>query len=197
MPITLTGINIRMTSATPPRPGTRTALAISLAGLCLVTFGPGPVSLSARAQKKDYLTSSEADKIRDADTPSDRVRLLLSFASDRIKKLQYEMSHTGDTLHRADRVNTLINGYSGCLDDASELIDLSVEKQQDVRQGIKAMQSQAPEFLSYLKDLQAKKPEQGVYQDNLDDAIDATNDAIKSADEAAKENAPPPVRRRP
>jgi hypothetical protein len=178
-------------------PGTRRSLAVSMAALCVMAFGLAAGSVPARAQKKDYLTSSEADKIRDADTPSERVRLLLSFASDRIKKLQYEISHTGDTLHRADRVNALINGYSGCLDDASELIDLSVEKQQDVRQGIKAMQSQAPEFLSYLKDLAAKNPEQGAYKDNLDDAVDATNDAIKSANEAARENAPPPVRRAP
>ncbi len=191
------GLKNAATPAMPPGRRTARARAISMAAWCVVAFGLAAGHQPARAQKKDYLTPNEADKIRDADTPSERVRLLLSFASDRIKKLQYEMSHPGDTLHRADRVNALINGYSGCLDDASELIDLSVEKQQDVRQGIKAMQSQAPEFLSYLKELQGKNPEQGAYQDNIDDAVDATTDAIKSADEAAKENAPPPVRRRP
>ncbi len=56
-----------------------------VAGLLAVGLTSG--SISARAQKKDYLTQMEADKIRDADTPSDRVKLLLSFASDRIKKL--------------------------------------------------------------------------------------------------------------
>jgi len=150
-----------------------------------------------RAQKKDYLSQAEADKIRDAEMPSLRVKLLVSFASDRVKKLQYELAHPGDTLHRAQRLNTLINGYTGCLDDAAELIDLGVEKQQDMHDGIKEMQEHAPEFLTYLKELAAKGPELSTYKETLEDAIEATTDAIKSAEAAAKENAPPPVRRRP
>ena len=166
-------------------------------------MGAGILALSllcgapARAQKKDYLTDSEADKIRDADAPSERVKLLISFASDRLKKLQYELAHPGDTLHRADRLNNLINGYAGCVDDAAEWIDLAVEKQQDVHEGIKEMQARAPDFLASLKEIVDKQPENGAYKDNLDDAVDATTDAIKDAGEAAKENAPPPVRRRP
>ncbi|MGC2800469.1 MAG: hypothetical protein WCA41_01440, partial [Candidatus Acidiferrum sp.] len=45
--------------------------------------------LSARgaaAPQKDYLSAIEADKIRDAETPSERITLFLSFADDRIKK---------------------------------------------------------------------------------------------------------------
>ena len=91
----------------------------------------------------------------------------------------------------------MINAYTGCIDDASDAIELGVDKQQDIRDGIKDMQSHAPEFLAYLKELAAKGQAVEPYKDNLDDAIDATNDAIKVADEAIKENAPPPVRRRP
>jgi Flp pilus assembly CpaE family ATPase len=173
----------------------RITLRITLTASVLVFLASG--GTAARAQKKDYLSQTEADKIRDADTPSDRVKLLISFASDRLKKLQYELAHPGDSLHRADRLNALINGYTGCVDDAAEWIDLTVEKQQDVRDGIKDMQAHAPEFLTALKEIVAKKPENDAYKDNLDDAVDATTDAIKGADEAIKENAPPPVRRRP
>jgi hypothetical protein len=151
----------------------------------------------ARAQKKDYLSDSEADKIRDSDTPKERIKLFVSFAGDRIKKLQYEMTHPGDSLHRADRLNALINGYAGCIDDASDLIELGVEKQQDIRDAIKEMQARAPEFLAYLKDLQTKSGETADFKDNLDDAVDATSDAIQTAKEAEPEVAPPPARRRP
>jgi hypothetical protein len=150
----------------------------------------------AFAQKKDYLSESEADKIRDAETTSERIKLFISFAADRIKKLQYEFAHPGE-LHRDERINTLINAYAGCIDDGSDLIQLGVDKQQDIRDAIKDMQSRAPEFLAYLKELSAKGQTVEPYKDNLDDAIDATNDAIKDAAEAIKENAPPPVRRRP
>jgi hypothetical protein len=150
----------------------------------------------AFAQKKDYLSDSEADKIRDADTTSDRIKLFISFAGDRIKKLQYEFAHPAE-LHRDERINTLINAYAGCIDDGSDLIQLGVDKQQDIRDAIKEMQSRAPEFLAYLKDLSTKGRAVEPYKENLDDAIDATNDAIRDAADALKENAPPPVRRRP
>ncbi len=100
-------------------------------------------------------------------------------------------------MHRDDRINTLINAYAGCIDDASDAIQLGVEKQQDVRGAIKEMQTRAPEFLAYLKTLSAKGQAVEAYKDNLDDAIDATKEAINDADDAIKENAPPPVRRKP
>ncbi len=150
----------------------------------------------AFAQKKDYLSDAEADKIRDADTTSERIKLFISFAADRIKKLQYEFAHPGE-LRRDEKINTLINAYAGCIDDASDLIQLGVEKQQDIRDAIKDMQGRAPEFLAYLKELSAKGQAVAPYKENLDDAIDATNDAIRDTAEASKENAPPPVRRRP
>jgi hypothetical protein len=164
---------------------------LSLAGILAVRS-----AALAQTPRKDYLSDSEADQIRDADTPVERIKLFISFASDRIKKLQYEFAHPGE-LHRNDRINTLINAYTGCIDDASDSIDLGVEKQQDVRGAIKDMQSKAPEFLTYLKSLSAKGQDVSGFKDNLDDAIDATNQAISDAADALKQNAPPPVRRRP
>jgi hypothetical protein len=165
------------------------ASLLCAAGVCLA-------GSRAFAQKKDYLSEVEADKVRDADTPSARIKLFISFAADRIKKLQYEFAHPGE-LHRDERINTLINAYAGCIDDGSDLIQLGVEKQQDIRDAIKEMQGRAPEFLAYLKELSAKGQAAEPYKDNLGDAIDATNQAIRDAAEALKENAPPPVRRRP
>jgi hypothetical protein len=162
----------------------------------LCAAGITSASSPAFAQKKDYLSDAEADKIRDSDTTSERIKLFISFAADRIKKLQYEFAHPGE-LHRDERINTLINAYSGCIDDGSDLIQLGAEKQQDIRDAIKEMQSRAPEFLAYLKELSAKGRSVEQFKDNLGDAIDATNDAIRDAADALKENAPPPVRRRP
>ena len=149
----------------------------------------------AGAQKKDYLSPKEADSVRDADTPSDRIKLFISFAGDRIKKLQYELEHASDNVHPAERINAMIINYSNCMDDAADLIDLSTDKQQDVRPAIKEMQARAPEFLNYLKGLQAQGVKMQEYKENLDDAVDSTNDAMKTADEALQQAAPPPVRR--
>jgi hypothetical protein len=172
----------------------RTAVSTLALSIFLCTMA---CAVPAQAQKKDYLTNAEADKIRDAETPSARIKLFLSFAADRIKKLQYELAHPDDTLHREDRLNALINAYTGCIDDAADLIELGVEKQEDVHDAIKDMQKSAAGFLTFLKELDAKGKEVEGYKDNLDDAVDATSDAIKTANEANEEVAPPPVRRNP
>jgi hypothetical protein len=170
---------------------------LSFAFACCALLGLSAFASLAHAQKKDYLSDTEAAQIRDSDTPSDRIKLFISFAGDRLKKLQYELAHPGDSLHRADRLNAMINGYTGCIDDAADLIELGVDKQQNIRDAVKNMQAHAPGFLSDLKGIEARGGEAADYKDNLDDAIDATNDAIRSADDAVQDLAPPPVRRKP
>jgi hypothetical protein len=172
--------------------------AITFAFACwALLLGQSALVSTAHAQKKDYLSDTEDEQIRDSDTPAERIKLLISFAGDRMKKLQYELAHPGDSLHRADRLNNLINGYAGCIDDAADLIELGVDKQQNIRDAVKDMQGHAPGFLNDLKDIESKGGEATDYKDNLDDAIDATNDAIRTADDAIKDLAPPPVRRKP
>jgi hypothetical protein len=153
---------------------------------------------NAVPQKKEYLSEVEADKIRDAGTSGPRIVLYARFASDRIKKLKYEFAHIDPAdQRRAERLNGLINSYTGCIDDAADLIGIGIEKQQDIRDGLKALQAGIKEFLPYLQDLAVNGPERETYKENLSDAIEATQDAAKDVEKASKELAPPPVRRKP
>jgi hypothetical protein len=164
------------------------------AGILLTSFAPR----TAFAQKKEYLTDAEADKIRDAGATGPRIKLYATFAGDRIKKIQYELAHIDpEDKRRADRLNGLINGYSGCIDDAGDLVEIGIDKQEDIRDGLKELQKQVKEALAYLQELEQKGPELDTYKDNLDDAIEATQDVAKDLENAAKEMAPPPVRRNP
>src|SRR5262245_7685087 len=108
-------------------------IALNLAASLLLYMAAG--ALPAHAQVRDYLTNAEADKVRDSETPSQRIKLFISFSAERIKKLQYELAHPDDVLHRGDRLNALINSYTSCLDDATDLIELGVEKQDDIHDG--------------------------------------------------------------
>jgi len=166
-------------------------------GLSLLAAALLPAAHHPQLPKKDYLTGVEADKIRDAETPSERIKLFLSFAADRLKKVQYELGRPNPDTRRGARVNGLLNAYAGCVDDAADLIDLAREKQQDIRDGIKEMQKKGKEFLAYLEPLDSSGLQLEAYKDTLDDAIEATKDALRDAEKAAKEIAPPPVRRRP
>ena len=152
---------------------------------------------AARAQRpdKDYLSAMEADKIRDAETPNERIALFLSFADDRLKKFQYELEHPSPTKH-TEMLNYLMNSYIGCVDDAADLIQLGLEKQDNIRQGIDLMAAKAKEFLPILQKYAAEGPERELYKDNVDDAIEGTQDALREAEQAKKKAAPPPVRRK-
>jgi hypothetical protein len=148
-----------------------------------------------QAPQKDYLTSQEADKIRDAETSSARIKLFMDFADDRLKKFQYELEHPATTNHE-QMLNYLMNSYVGCVDDAADLMQLGVEKQENVRLGIDLLAAKSKEFLEVLKKIQADAKEIDVYKDNLDDAIEGTQDALNDAEKAKKSVAPPPVRRK-
>ncbi len=152
---------------------------------------------SAQAQRpeKDYLSSLEADKIRDAETPNERVKLFLTFAEDRLKKFQYELVHPSPNKHK-EMLNFLMNAYGGCVDDAVDIIQLSLEKQENIRQGIDLMAAKSKEFLVILEKYRAEGPELEIYKDNLDDAIEGTQDALNEAEKAKGKAAPPPVRRK-
>jgi hypothetical protein len=169
----------------------------SCARIFLAICVAGAMSASARAQspEKDYLTAMEADKIRDADTTNDRIKLFVEFADDRLKKFQYELEHPSPNNHE-QMLNYLMNSYVGCVDDASDLIQLGVEKQENVRKGVDLMAAKTKEYLEILKKIQAGGKEIEIYKENLDDAIEGTQDAMNDAEKAKKSVAPPPVRRK-
>lgn len=164
-------------------------LAMALAW-CLL-----PASATAQRPDKDYLSPIEADKIRDAETPNDRIKLFLAFAEDRLTKFQYELAHPSPNKH-GEMLNYLMNSYGGCVDDAADIIQLGLEKQENIRQGIDLMATKTAAFLEVLKKISANGVELEVYKDNLDDAIEGTEDALREAQNAKKKAAPPPVRRR-
>ena len=74
--------------------------------------------IGAQVPEKDYLTAQEADKIRDAETSNERIKLFVDFADDRLKKFQYELNHPSPTNHE-QMLNYLMNAYIGCVDDAA------------------------------------------------------------------------------
>ena len=172
-----------------------TLLSILLGGLFLLSAPAWPRAAPQRPAK-DYLSDLEADKIRDAETPSERIKLFVSFAGDRLKKFQYELGRTAPERNRSELLNSLLNAYTGCIDDAADLVDLETEKQSNIRDALKDFQAKGKEFLETLEKLSKGGPEYDSYKETLQDAIEGTRDALKDVDEANKKLAPAPSRRR-
>jgi chromosome segregation ATPase len=153
--------------------------------------------LPQRPGQKDYLTEAEADKIRDADTPAERIKIYIGFAEDRLKKFEYEIHRKVTEARRSEILNALLNGYSGCIDDAADQIDVAKEKQLDIRDALKMMKSKDKEFLATLEKYDKDGPELDSYRETLEDAIEGTKDALTDIDDSEKEATPGPVRRKP
>jgi hypothetical protein len=166
-----------------------------IAALCLVNVAiPGA---ARAAQQKDYLSAEEADKIRDAYTPAERIKLFVEFADDRLKKFDYELNRKPADRRRSEILNALLNAYAGCVDDAADQIDSARERQMDIREALKQMKAKDQEFLEQLEKYDKGGTDSESYKDTLEDAIDGTKDALSDIDEAQKQDAGPPVRRKP
>jgi len=163
--------------------------------LCVFLITAAFFAAPSRAAQKDYLSALESDKIRDAENTNERIKLFITFAEDRLKKFQYELQHPSSNKH-SEMLNALMNAYVGCVDDAADLVQLGIQKQESIRPGIDLMAGKTKEFLQALEKISADGTEIDMYKDNLDDAIEGTRDAMNDAEKAKKAVAPPPVRRK-
>ena len=168
---------------------------LSVLLVCSCLFLVGHLLQAKAAQEKDYLSAVEADKIRDAETSAERIRLFLTFAEDRLKKFQYELEHPSSN-HHVEMLNALLNAYIGCVDDAADVMQLGIEKQENIRKGVDLMASRTKDFLPILEKYSTDGPELETYKENLDDAIEGTRDAMNDAEKAKKKVAAPPIRRK-
>jgi hypothetical protein len=173
------------------------AVMYAILPMLLMTSLASERARSAQDPQKDYLTDVEADKIRDAVTPPERIKLYISFADDRLKKFQYELTRTRPEGRRGEILNGLLNDYVGCMDDAADQIEVARDKQIDIRGQLKLIESKGKEFLEVLQKIDQGGPELDTYKDTLQDAIEGTKDAVSDADKASKELTPVPVRRKP
>lgn len=153
----------------------------------------------AKAQDRpDFLSPGEADKIRDAQDPNDRIKLFLDFAGDRLKKLQYELHLSTPQIDKPTLINGLLSAYSGCVDEAADRVQEGRQRGAKIRPAIKDMQKRVRDYLQTLKAIEAANgSNMASYKDALDDAIAGTQDAAAEAAKASKEYGSAPIRRKP
>jgi hypothetical protein len=173
----------------------RCVLIPIMLGCCVAAGLTSARAVSAQGQK-DYLSDEEGDKIRDALTPSERIKLYVEFAEDRLKKFDYELNRKTPERRRTEILNGLLNGYAGCVDDGADQIAVAKEKQMDIHDSLKLMETKEKEFLDTLEKYDKDGPDLDTYRDTLEDAIDGTKDALSDVKDAEKEMLPAPVRRK-
>ncbi len=174
----------------------RTILLAGLATMLAVLLGSARTA-AARPQLHDYLSPNEAGKIRDAQNPSDRIKLYMSFAEDRLQKFDYELNRTVPERNQSQVLNGLLYAYEGCMDDADDQISDARYKQADIKDALKIMDSKSKTFLARLQKYSKNGRYLSDYSDTLQDAIDSTTDALSDVADAQKDMLPAVVRRKP
>ena len=174
------------------------SMPVIMALLASLIAGSASMKMVVAQEKPDFLSPAEADKVRDAQDPNERVKLFLDFAADRLKKLQYELQLKSPQMHKDELLNGLLSAYAGCIDEAADRIQEGRETNPNMRAAIKDMQKRGKEYLESLQKIEgAGGPELSAFKAMLDDAIEGTQDALKDANKASKEYGAVPVRRKP
>lgn len=158
------------------------ALAMALAGV------PGV------AQQPDYLTPEEVEKVRETQEPNQRVELFLRFADQRLSLFEKALTPPpGEEPPRSGALKDMLNNFIRALDDAAEALDQPLERGgADLRPTHIGVTKRGDDFLKRLDHL--RQTELGTSEDlrdDLEDAVEATQELLELAKKIPNEPIPP------
>jgi len=150
----------------------RTLLA--LAGIALLL-----VPLPAAAQR-DFLSEDEADQIRLAQEPNERLALYLQFARLRLElvKQTLEVEKPG----RSKLVHDNLEDYSRIIEAIDTVIDDALARKVDLQKGMALVAGREKEFLATLRGFSSPTAkDRYLYEYVLKDALEATQDSLEES----------------
>ena len=130
--------------------------------------------------QRDFLTSDEIEKIRDAQEPNMRLKVYLIFAKQRLDQLQQQIAK--DKKGRSLVVRQLLEDYTRIVDAIDTVSDDALKRKLDIAEGTHAVADAEQKFLAQLQKIEDSQPHDlDMYEIALTDAIGDTSDSIDSA----------------
>ena len=140
--------------------------------LCLALWAASTLS----AQDRDFLTPNEADQVREAQDPNDRLMLYVHFARQRIDLIQQYLAK--EKPGRSIFIHNALEDYSQIIEAIDSVSDDALRHNRPMDKGILAVVTAEKEFLDELNKIQAGEPKDlDRYKFVLDAAIDTTSDS--------------------
>lgn len=167
-----------------------------IAAVLAILLGTVRMAAARPQSPQSYLSPEEATKLRDDQDPSDRIKIYIAIAEDRLQKFDYEINRTVPERDRSDVLNGLLHAYEDSMDDADDEIDDARYKQADINAALKIMDDKGKTFLARLQKYSKNGKYLSDYSDTLQDAIDGTTDALSDVADAQKDMLPAVVRRK-
>ena len=122
----------------------------ALVGVGLLLFA----TVAGLAQRRrDPLTQSEIDQVRDVSwEPQQRLALYVSFARDRLTKLE-AMRGDPKTKDRPQQTHDLLDAFLRIYDELNDNIDTYIDRKDDIRKPLKKVVESDTEFQAKLRAL--------------------------------------------
>ena len=142
--------------------------------------------MTAWAQKPDYLSDDEEDKIRDAQDPSDRIEVYLTLAQTRLDRIEQFRSKPMDPQYdNGAYIDHLLDEYISLTDALKNWIQDQYDRRGDMRKGLQKVLEMGPKQLDGLRRIQESPDAYAAdYAKSLRDARDDFTDALDGATKA-------------
>ncbi len=131
-----------------------------------------------RARQGDYLSGDEADELREAQDPGQRIEVYLKLEQSRLD----QMGGLGD---QPAKLRVLLSQFVSLNEEMKDWIQDQYDHHGDMRKGLRALLERGPQQLEELKQIQ-KWPgaSNAEYASNLREAIDSVADGLNGATQA-------------
>jgi hypothetical protein len=118
--------------------------------LLLLTASVGPAQ-----RRRDPLTQAEIDQVRDASwEPQQRLTLYISFARDRLTKLEAMRSDPKTNIKdRPQQTHDLLDAFLRIYDELNDNVDTYIDRKDDIRKPLKKIVEADTEFQAKLRAL--------------------------------------------
>jgi hypothetical protein len=157
----------------------RTLLISALLIACFVTS-------AWSVETGDFLTEEEADQLRDAQDPSQRIQKYLAFSQIRLERFDdYRTRPPNPDYDVPGYLETQLDQYIRITDALKDWIEVQFDRHNDMRAGLKKVLEMGPHQLEQLRHIeQSSDPYTAGYRKSLSDAIDDFTDALDGATKA-------------